>query len=66
MKAVSFIGLVFAAFLIFLGFSSRHTAGNVLSNAIIIGGALIAAFVIIVWIIMFVKEKKNSGKNSDF
>jgi hypothetical protein len=66
MKALSFIGLVFAAFLIFLGFSSRTTAGNVLSNAIIIGGALVAAFVIIVWIIMFFKEKKNSENDSDF
>ena len=66
MKALSFIGLVFAVFLIFLGFSSRQTAGNVLSNAIIVGGAIIAAFVIIVWIIMFFKEKKNSDKDADF
>jgi len=66
MKALSFIGLVFAAFLIFLGFSSRQSAGNVLSNAIIVGGALIAGFIVIVWIIMFFKEKKNSDKDSDF
>jgi amino acid transporter len=66
MKALSLIAMVFAAFLIFLGLSSRQTAGNVLSNAIIIGGAIIAAFVVIVWIIMFFKEKKNSDKDSDF
>ena len=66
MKALSFIGLVFAAFLLFLGFSSGKTAGSVLANALIVGGVIIAAFVIIVWIILFVKEKKNSGKDSDF
>ena len=66
MKALSFIGLVFAAFLIFLGFSSRATAGIVLSNAIIVAGAIIAAFVIIVWIIMFLKEKRNRQDKSDF
>jgi len=66
MKALSFIGLVFAAFLIFLGVSSKSAAGNVLSNALVVGGVIIAAFVIIVWIILFVKEKKNSGKDSDF
>jgi len=66
MKALTLIALVFAAFLIFLGLSSRQTAGNVLSNAIIIGGAIIAAFVIIVWIIMFFKGKKNSDKDADF
>jgi hypothetical protein len=66
MKALSFIGLVFSAFLIFLGVSSKNTAGNVLSNAIIVGGVIIGAFVVIVWIILFVKEKKNSGDKSDF
>lgn|GEM_PF-4503324 len=62
MKALSFIGLVFAAFLIFLGVSSRNTSGSVLGNALIVGGAIIAGFVIVVWIILFVKEKKKSGK----
>jgi hypothetical protein len=66
MKALSFIGLVFAAFLIFLGFSSKNTAGNVLSNAIIIGGAIIGIFVIVVWIILFIKEKKKKEIDSDF
>jgi amino acid transporter len=63
MKALSLIGLVFSAFLIFLGFSSRKTAGNVLSNAIIVGGALIAAFVVIVWLILFFKGKGESDEN---
>jgi hypothetical protein len=66
MKALSLIALVFAAFLIFLGLTSRQTAGNVLSNAIIIGGSIITAFVIIVWIIMFFKGKKDSDKDADF
>ena len=66
MNALSLIALVFAAFLIILGLSSKQSAGNVLSNAIIIGGALIAAFVIIVWIIMFFKEKKGSDKDAEF
>lgn len=57
--------MVFAAFLIFLGFSSRQNAGNVLSNTIIVGGVIIALFVITVWIILFIKEKKKDG-DSDF
>ena len=61
MKALSFIGLVIAAFLIFVGFSSRNTAGSVLGNALVVGGVIIASFVIIVWIILFIKEKKKSG-----
>jgi uncharacterized membrane protein YdcZ (DUF606 family) len=59
MRALSFIGMVLAAFLLFLGFSSRQKAGAVLSNAIIVGGAIIAGFVIIVWIITFLKEKRK-------
>jgi hypothetical protein len=66
MKALSFIGLVFAAFLIFLGYSSRNTAGSVLGNALVVGGVIIAAFVVIIWIILFIKEKKNADKDSDF
>lgn len=60
MKALSLIGLVFAAFLIFLGISSKKASGDVLSNAIIIGGAIIGVFVIVVWVIMFIKEKKKT------
>jgi hypothetical protein len=57
MKALSFIGLVMAAFMLFIGISTRQQSGAILSNAIIVGGAFIAAFVIIVRIIMFFKEK---------
>jgi hypothetical protein len=59
MKALSVIGIVFAAFLIFLGFSSKQTAGAVLSDALIVGGAIIAVFLIIVWVIMFFKERSK-------
>lgn len=59
MKALSLIAIVLAAFLIFLGFSSRQTAGNVLGNAIIIGGVLIAVLVVLVWLIVFIKERKE-------
>ncbi len=58
MKALLFIALVFGAFLIFLGISSRATAGT-LSNAVIVGGASIFVFVAVVWILMFLKEKKG-------
>lgn len=58
MKALSLIAVVFAAFLIFLGISSRKTAGT-LSNAVIIGGAVIAGFVAIIWAITFIKEKRG-------
>jgi hypothetical protein len=59
MKALSVIGIVFAAFLIFLGFSSKQTAGAVLSDALIVGGAIIAVFLIIVWVFMFFKERSK-------
>jgi 4-amino-4-deoxy-L-arabinose transferase-like glycosyltransferase len=58
MKALSLIAIVFAAFLIFLGISSREKSGA-LSNAVIIGGALIAVLVAIIWAITFIKEKKG-------
>ncbi|MBA2736114.1 MAG: hypothetical protein H0U50_04905 [Pyrinomonadaceae bacterium] len=58
MKALSLIALFFAAFLIFLGISSRKTSGT-LSNTVIIGGAVIAGFVAIIWAITFIKEKKG-------
>ena len=58
MKALSLVAIFFSAFLIFLGISSRANAGA-LSNAIIFGGAIIAIFVCLVWIITFFKEKKG-------
>ncbi len=66
MKALSFIGLVLAAFLIYLGISSKSGSGKVLSNAVLIGGVIIAGFIIIVWIILFIKEKGKKDDGSDF
>lgn len=66
MKALSFIGLVLAAFLIFLGITSKSGSGVVLSNTVLVGGIIIAAFVIIVWIILFIKEKGKKDDGSDF
>lgn len=59
MKALSFIGLVIALALIFLGVSTRQNAGSVLSNAIIVGGGIIAAFVVGVWIAVYVKDQRK-------
>ena len=64
MKALSLVALVFAAFLIFLGISSRETAG-VLSNAVIFIGVVITLFVAIVWAITFFKEKNNRENDFD-
>ena len=66
MKALSLIGLVFSAFLIFLGVSSKKASGDILSYAIIVGGAIIGIFVVVVWVIMFIKEKKKKEGDSDF
>jgi hypothetical protein len=59
MKALSIIAIAIAAFLVFLGVSSRSGAGAVLSNAVIIGGLLIAAVVAGSWIAMFVKNRQQ-------
>ena len=62
MKALTLVGLLFSAFLIFLGFTSRESVGNVLSNVVIIGGILVALFVVIIQILSYIKEKKD-GEN---
>ncbi|MBK7705141.1 MAG: hypothetical protein IPN69_09425 [Acidobacteria bacterium] len=59
MKALSFIAIVIAAFLVFLGLSSRSGAGAVLSNAVIIGGVLIAVVVAGSWIAMYFKNRQQ-------
>lgn len=69
MKALSLIALVISAYLIILGFSTRKSAGEPLGNALIVGGVLILSVVLIIWIITFVKDKKdkaakNEGKNA--
>lgn len=66
MRALSFIGLVFAAFLIYLGVTTKTGSGNVLGNTVLIGGIFIAAFVIIVWIILFIKERGKKDDDPDF
>lgn len=53
--------MVFAAFLIFLGTTSKQTAGEVLGNAVIAGGVIITVVVVSVWVIMFFKRKKENG-----
>ena len=59
MKALSLIAIFFAAFLIFLGVTSKRNAGEALGNAVITGGVIIAVVVTVVWIIMFLKKKKS-------
>lgn len=58
MKALSLIAGAFAAFLIILGLASRKTAGG-LSYAVIIGGALVGAFVVVFRTINYFKEKNG-------
>ena len=58
MKALSTIALIFAAFLIFLGISSRKASGG-LSNAVAIAGFLIVIFVAVIWLITFIKERRE-------
>lgn len=64
MKALSLIAIVFAAFLIIVGFTSRATAG-VLSYAVIFLGTMIVIFVAVIWTIAFFKEKKERESEFD-
>ncbi|MDQ2745948.1 MAG: hypothetical protein M3T96_01665 [Acidobacteriota bacterium] len=64
MKALSLVGVFFAALLIFLGFSTRATAG-VLGDAVVFIGVVIAIFVAVIWIITIFKEKKNRENDLD-
>jgi amino acid transporter len=59
MRAFLLVGLIFSAFLLFLGFTSRKTAGDVLSATVIICGVLVFLFVAIIWIFSYIKEKKE-------
>ena len=66
MKALSIVAVFFAVFLIFVGLSSRETAG-VLSDAVVFIGVLIAFFIAVIWLITFFKSKKNrEGDFDDF
>ncbi len=60
MKPLSIIAFVFAAFLIFLGFSARVASGG-LSYAVMIAGFLILIFLTVFWILFLVKEKKEKS-----
>jgi quinol-cytochrome oxidoreductase complex cytochrome b subunit len=62
MKAFLLVGIIFSAFLIFLGYTANNDAGNALGNAAIVAGVLIAVFVIIIWLISIYKEKKEKEK----
>jgi TRAP-type C4-dicarboxylate transport system permease large subunit len=59
MKAFTLVGLIFSAFLIVLGITSKNTAGSVLANAVIAGGLLVLLFVVAIRILSYVKEKKE-------
>lgn len=59
MKALYFIGLFFSAFLIIMGVLSRKNSGYALSNAVIAGGVLIAVFILIIFILNYVKQRKE-------
>lgn len=59
MKPLSIIATVIAAFLILLGVASRKGAGAVLSNAVIVGGVLIAVVVAGSWIAMFLRNRSE-------
>ncbi len=59
MKALSLIAMVLSAYLLILGFSTRKSAGEPLGNALIIGGSLVAGAGIIIWVITYIKEKKD-------
>lgn len=64
MKPLSLIAFLLAAFLIFLGYSARISSGG-LSYAVMIAGFLILIFLAIVWVIYFVKEKKEKPEWED-
>lgn len=65
MKALSTIGLTIAAFLLFLGITSRSAAGAVLSNAVIAGGAFIILVVAGSWIAVRIKNRKEGGSRTN-
>jgi membrane protein DedA with SNARE-associated domain len=62
MKPLSIIASIFAAFLIFLGFYARQSSGG-LSYAVMIAGFLILIFLAVIWILFWVKEKREKPKD---
>lgn len=59
MKALSFIGLALAAFLIWVGVTSRSASGAVLGNAVIAGGVIIIGFLVFVQVMLFFKNRQE-------
>jgi hypothetical protein len=64
MKALSLIALFFAVFLIFLGYTSRDTAGDVLGTAVMTGGVIITLVVAVIRAVIFFKEKKEKERGA--
>lgn len=62
MKAFTLMGSIFAVFLLILGFTSRNSAGKILSNAVIAAGLLVLLFVAAIRVISYIKEKREGEK----
>ena len=65
MKVFFIIPLFFAAFFIFLGLSTGKPGRDPLGVTLIIGGAMLAVAVLIVWAVVFIKEKREKNSNKD-
>ncbi len=63
MKALSLVAVLLAAFFIFVGIYTRKNAGG-LNYAVIFAGAMILIFTAVIWILSYVKEKKERNGNS--
>lgn len=59
MKAFLLVGILFSAFLIILGVTSRKTAGDVLSSAVLVAGGFVFVFVAVIWVLSYIKEKRE-------
>ena len=59
MRAFLFVGLIFSAFLIILGITSKNSTGGVLSNAVIVAGVLVLIFVSTVSVIAIVNGRND-------
>ena len=59
MKALSLVMSVIAAYLFFLGFSTRNTANEPLGRALMIGGAIIFGAVLLAWFLAKKSERRD-------
>ncbi|MCU1288817.1 MAG: hypothetical protein JWN60_1046 [Acidobacteria bacterium] len=62
MKALSLIALSLAAYLLYLGVSTKKSAGGPLGNALIVGSVLVGGTVLTIWILTFIKEKNDKKR----